>query len=885
METTGPPFVGRHREALVERLRAHVEETAAARRPRLVTLEAGTGWGKTRLVQELYARLAATQPSPGYWPPTVLGAAGGQLGLEARRKRLFPATFTPPEGAVPHWFWWGITASAHRSGTAVQALAQDLVQVEAHTPALERRWRQLAGVKEKAGRLLRGEDAAELGALLRDEGISRAAEAVVGSAIPGLGFLLWAGGVVWRQRQRWSAEHGAPHQIDAQGRDRTDLVTEVATSLASFTRVGIPIVIVVEDLHDADPSLVSFLTQVLSEPSGPVLVVATSWPGLLDAADVEAAALLTQVPSARIHRMRQPIELPDLETDALHALVSYLLPGATPSDSDVLTSRFTTPLTLEIACSVQSIRDAVEDGDLQVEDVDDLPRDVEGLYRVVWAQLPASTREALMLAALATPRMAGNLFREGSWDPGAVAGALSTLPWVDDAVREVLAETVGDTSAYAWVRRVDDWLRRFQEPAQLSIAVDASEEELGRRRRRAIYEALAAHLDPRDPQLSPSRRRWQAQMLVSLAAEDFVGWTEPVWEALDLLVDEAREEPDVGSLRTVVALLMCAPQGSDGERALLRRRYLGGALLGLGRLDEAIDVLSELVRLRSPEDPGDDYASDLDLLASALSDAGEADRALELTEAVWALLTDRYPDPSAPELWVARNNRALRLDKAGRSEEAVAALEELVADIGTVDASTRTYHTARTNLAACYAHTGDLVHAIFFSQTSAHMAESQYGSTHPQTLHALDAVLDAAWQAGATELARDVATRLSGLAVDVLGEDHPRTLDYLSAQSFLADNEPPVAPLDLPPWDPTDETLLVLGHNLDGDPIYTFVRLSPDRIDEIRGQMASGGEFRPHEWGTVVASGHGRPTPRVIALTGIPEYLIEFKPREDARDA
>ena len=35
---------------------------------RLVVLSAPTGFGKTKIVQEFYARLAKTQPMPTYWP-------------------------------------------------------------------------------------------------------------------------------------------------------------------------------------------------------------------------------------------------------------------------------------------------------------------------------------------------------------------------------------------------------------------------------------------------------------------------------------------------------------------------------------------------------------------------------------------------------------------------------------------------------------------------------------------------------------------------------------------------------------------------------------------------------------------------------------------------
>ena len=40
------------------------------------------GWGKTRIVQELYERLAADQPEPRYWPAAIDQADGaGMAGI------------------------------------------------------------------------------------------------------------------------------------------------------------------------------------------------------------------------------------------------------------------------------------------------------------------------------------------------------------------------------------------------------------------------------------------------------------------------------------------------------------------------------------------------------------------------------------------------------------------------------------------------------------------------------------------------------------------------------------------------------------------------------------------------------------------------------------
>ena len=141
-----PPFVGQQRQELVERLLSEFDQVCQSGTPRWCSLEERSGWGKTRIVQEFYRRLAAQrQFGAKYWPPSVLAqdpAVKNPGPAMILRKRVYPKDVVPEYGAVPQWFWWGISC-ATRSGTAVQALADDLSQFAQHQVGLEQRWRQL----------------------------------------------------------------------------------------------------------------------------------------------------------------------------------------------------------------------------------------------------------------------------------------------------------------------------------------------------------------------------------------------------------------------------------------------------------------------------------------------------------------------------------------------------------------------------------------------------------------------------------------------------------------------------------------------------------------------------------------------------------------------
>ena len=135
-------FVDDARRELVDLLERAYLRVAGTAVPEWISIEAPSGWGKSRLVHELYRRLAATHQDDGaFWPSSLAGAMaagaeGGDPGVDAVRKRTFPEQLSPATGATPAWPWWGIGCD-HRYGTPLQALANDIGQIERLTGVLE----------------------------------------------------------------------------------------------------------------------------------------------------------------------------------------------------------------------------------------------------------------------------------------------------------------------------------------------------------------------------------------------------------------------------------------------------------------------------------------------------------------------------------------------------------------------------------------------------------------------------------------------------------------------------------------------------------------------------------------------------------------------------
>ena len=125
------PFVGRERVGLVEDLVSRFGEVSANGSSMFVSLEGPTGWGKTRIVQEVYSRLAMGQK---YWPGSLLPADSDDP-LQ-NRKWLYPKAVEPPEGVDLPWMWWGIPCARTDTGRPRQVITDEVTQLVAHHTTL-----------------------------------------------------------------------------------------------------------------------------------------------------------------------------------------------------------------------------------------------------------------------------------------------------------------------------------------------------------------------------------------------------------------------------------------------------------------------------------------------------------------------------------------------------------------------------------------------------------------------------------------------------------------------------------------------------------------------------------------------------------------------------
>lgn len=782
MMASQTPFVGPERLAIVAQLLDTYDEVVATRRPRWVSLEAPAGWGKTRIVQEFYGRLAVErQRTPRYWPVSLVDAvpeAAAGRAVEQRRKRVYPQRVDPPDGATPPWFWWGVTC-ASRAGTPSQALADDVTQFDAHREELLARWRQLSGVSARAWQawVTRRSEVAETGF---GEALQLAGDAA-NLAVPGSGFLVMLG--KWGYQTLTRGGGGGPRTFDAADRERQDLVEEIVAGVTMLVEAGIPLVFAIEDLHAADHSLVTVVRRLMGLRA-PVLVITTSWPGLLDEHDRPPAPVLQELDDRGSLVRVAGRSLPEaLDSEARARIVNSLLPELDAESQSLVARRFDNPYALELACSLGRLRRQIErDGRLTADVVDRLPMEIHDLLAMSWSELPETARRLLALGAIATPVAVSAQFGvgDGRWDAEAVRLAAG-FEWADVQAENLQAELERATSAYGWVREVDQWLRRFVEDEQRDIAFRHAREQFHPADVRDFYRAAATQLRIDGPDLTSETVLVRARLLVGLASEGFVDWDPLTLDAALALIRRTPPATDE-DLRFVHTTARTAVAGADESlhrtpTALWLRDHAAWALGQLGLVRDAMAayeaLVDDVVAMFGPDDPQVlGVRLDLiDLSASTRPAADVVDDYRALRETVQRALGPGHP----LALRLARS-LAMQYVEAGEHGEAEQLLHELMQSEQDNGDREWSRFATRATLAEIAGARGRPYDAVAQLRELAIDAAAALEPNHPTVLgvrHVLGTWLG---HAGEIPKALDLLVDVVDSSTELRGPDHPVTL-------------------------------------------------------------------------------------------------------------
>ena len=412
-------LLGEHRNVvglLLERLEALRDPGCDL--PRVVVLSGSAGSGKTRIVQELYARLRSDR-GDAYWPAmgdAVRTRGGAGTDPMAGRKVVAPRIdgFLWPAGALPTFGWWGLNCERLASGSSQDVVSAMRSQLEAHALPLVMARRQVEGLKDKTRRLA-GEAVDEVRSAFIDEGLSAAFDALkqrhisvpFGSTLVKWGFK----GVdaSWRRVQELNRLK-RDFLLGEQGRSvQRTASQQLADMLISLSYRDLPTVIAIEDMHLMGREMPAFLDAVSSRRSSPVLVVGTVWP------EGESNGVYRRwLSKAQSRGTVQYLKSPILEVDGLSRMIQEEAPRTSKADLFQIADRLNNPYLIRLWLTERRTQEHIESHDGAVVLADEnirLPEDVVAVLKGRWDELDDAVRNAVFYAAAISPDTDGSACR------------------------------------------------------------------------------------------------------------------------------------------------------------------------------------------------------------------------------------------------------------------------------------------------------------------------------------------------------------------------------------------------------------------------------------------------------------------------------------------
>jgi len=383
-------FVGEERHAAVQGL-VDLFQIGLINGPTTVLLSSPAGWGKTRIVHEFYARIAAQQSQP-YWPPTVVPV--DEESVLRRRKRTHPAFVDVSPDAVIPWMWWGVEGATRGDGTHAPTFRPDDPQWFMHARSIHQtlsRMQRAYDVSKAVGKRV-PVVASVLGCFYLPVSIAGAAHAVVAE--------------MWRDGRRLAAVHEGVDESAMFGEAlRPKALAKAVGRLCTRLGPSTPLCIFVEDAHFLDADGLAFLTALRDFRKAPVLVVLSSQSDVLAEQATAGSFELGAALKCGAFQVDQHVTLQPLTDVELESGLLTRFPASDRRVTRAVATRFApNPLALELALDTPIIS-AVRGQPLNatVADVSAMPNSVSDLLGVKWAQLPREVRRALVLGAMIGP--------------------------------------------------------------------------------------------------------------------------------------------------------------------------------------------------------------------------------------------------------------------------------------------------------------------------------------------------------------------------------------------------------------------------------------------------------------------------------------------------
>lgn len=438
---------GPHKD-LVRELRGYCRDLPSATGVSVVVLRGTSGYGKSRLIRELYRTLRA-DGADRYWP--ALPGWGDEGDLDGARKTLGPdlSSFIWPEDAVPSFAWWHLNCEDSVRGGSTSVSADLRRQLTAHTVPLDIAQRQgkiwARRMRENLGRALIE--------IARDEATDQLRSVAQAALLPLLPFMPLPGVIIglgergikaWHTRRKIDKALAAEGDTAAEVLEHDDEYVEaIARSLHLLSSPSLPAILVVEDLHAMSREVRILLDAVIrlgsTDPNRGVLVLATEWP--------EGSRAEHRRWREEHKAVTRTIDVPALPTEDLADLILAGAPGTHGDVARALAEKLRSPLIAKMWLAQPSVRQTIVHEGLDGACVDALRGSIDeirqGILQEQWRELPEDVRTALMFAVAAE----GTSREATRYVPEVVAGVGAGRRSLDSLQRAVVP--------LRWSRQVD----------------------------------------------------------------------------------------------------------------------------------------------------------------------------------------------------------------------------------------------------------------------------------------------------------------------------------------------------------------------------------------------------------------------------------------------
>jgi tetratricopeptide (TPR) repeat protein len=691
---TKVPFLDESRIKLVDGLLKVVDSADKECEARWVSIEAPSGWGKTRLIQELYQRLAARQEKQ-YWPYSILEATEHSTDdVMSKRKRTYPEpkSFNREKNALPEFMWLGVACES-RGGIPSQVLLDDLQQLDAHSIYLEAAWSALASFKEKHFPTLAQAKQAVNDVMEEalSHGVGKFIEATASASLPGMGLVVKLGrlGIDRHKLNRDKNEILGSIGVLGESNTAPTLVDDTVSIISKLATPGLPTILFVEDLHKATKILETLIDRLVRLDAS-VIVITSTWPGEVEQRHILNATLKEPELASRCIRIQhdQPLSAPlfpegasmgPLANNSMRGIIKAYYPKVEEKTLELLTARYNNPLPLELVCTLPIYARNFPDGDLALteQEIAALPRSVEALYLELWKALPLASQQTLVLATMFIPE------GRSEWDHELLKRVVSYCN-ADQCYGLLTNALEEETNPHGWTRTIEYWLKRFSEPDHRKIAQDSLNEffrqqEIDQFLKSLIAEVSQTKLNIEIHTLKDQHTAW---VILTLHQQGLIQNHEVVLIAIRVLQESLSEFPL--EFNTLVALgkrLEKLEISLDSVEFLNGRRITALALGVVGRSKEALVqsnlLLKDQTRVLGPDAP-DTFATRSNI-ALWLAKSGQFAEAVAQFN---MLLKDqmRVLGPDAPQVLTTRNSIALGLAESGQIAEALVQFNLLLKD-------------------------------------------------------------------------------------------------------------------------------------------------------------------------------------------------------------